>query len=320
MDEFSLINKIKQTNYKQSSLLMGIGDDAAVFRETANDLVTAVDTFVEGVHFTKDTMSPIQVGYRGLAANLSDIAAMGATPMYYLVSITVPKTWSENELTEIFAGMKKLANKYHVDLLGGDTVSGDQLVLSITIIGKVPANKARYRRDARVGDIVFVTGTLGDSRAGLYLLQHEVEHPDQDYFISRHQMPTPRIEFARALQQLERVSLNDISDGIASEAHEIAEASGVSIILEDKAIPIHKGLEDFSRDQQDKWKLFGGEDFELLGTTAKENWSSIKDVAEKWNVQVTEVGYVKDKKEHFVYIENDGSVKALAKAGYTHLK
>lgn len=320
MDEFSLINKIKQNQYKQSSLLMGIGDDAAVFREQSNDLVAAVDTFVESVHFTKDTMSPFQVGYRGLAANLSDVAAMGATPMYYLVSITVPKTWNEHELTEIFSGMRAHADEFGIDLLGGDTVSGEQLVLSITIIGKVEANKARYRRDAKEGDIVFVTGTLGDARAGLHLLQHEEENHYRDYFLKRHQMPTPRINFSREIQQLDRVALNDVSDGIASEAHEIAEASDVSIVLNDKVIPIHEGLKEFPADKQFEWKYFGGEDFELLGTTSSKNWVILKSIAEKVNVQVTEIGYVKTKEEHFVYIKEDSSVRALPKAGYTHLK
>src|SRR5690625_3253316 len=165
MDEFSFIDSIKQPYYHQSGLIKGIGDDAAVFRQRSQDIVTAVDTFVDGVHFSRRTMLPYHIGYRALAANISDMAAMGATPSFYLVSITIPKTWESNELREIFEGMKLLAKKYQMDLIGGDTVSGGELVISITVIGYVNEKRARYRNLAKNGDTVFVTGTVGDSQA-----------------------------------------------------------------------------------------------------------------------------------------------------------
>src|SRR5690625_389178 len=117
MDEFSFINSIKPSTYRQSSMIKGIGDDAAVIRESAEDIVTAVDVFVENVHFSRETMNPFHIGYRALAANLSDMAAMGATPTYYLVGAVVPKNWSSGELHEIFKGMRHLADKYAVDLI-----------------------------------------------------------------------------------------------------------------------------------------------------------------------------------------------------------
>src|SRR5690625_2905826 len=127
MDEFSFINSIQQHTYKQSSVLKGIGDDAAVFRQTAKDVVTAVDTFVEDVHFSRKTMNSFHIGYRALAANISDLAAMGALPAFYLVSIVIPTTWSMREINQIFSGMKELASTYQLDLIGGDTVSGKEL-------------------------------------------------------------------------------------------------------------------------------------------------------------------------------------------------
>src|SRR5699024_10384081 len=145
MDEFSFIDSIKQYTYKQSSLKKGIGDDAAVFRQPSEDIVTAVDTFVEGVHFSRKTMDSFHVGYRALAANISDLAAMGAAPAFYLVSIVIPKTWPIEEIEQIFFGMKDLAGIYKLDLVGGDTVSGKELTISITVIGYVDRNKARYR-------------------------------------------------------------------------------------------------------------------------------------------------------------------------------
>src|SRR5690625_2556418 len=187
MDEFEFINQIKQRTYKQHSVVKGIGDDAAVFRPTTNDVVTAVDTFVEGIHFTPVTTTPFHVGYRALAANISDIAAMGAMPKFYLVSIVVPKKIEESALLQIYDGMKEIANNYQMDLIGGDTVSGEQLVISITVIGYLPTQKIRYRSDAKEQDIIFVTGTLGDSAAGLHILLNDLSVTDQSYFKMRHQ-------------------------------------------------------------------------------------------------------------------------------------
>src|SRR5690625_3808950 len=148
MDEFTLINKIKPSYYRQSSLIKGIGDDGAVFRETQRDIVTASDMFVENIHFSDQTMSPEEIGYRVLAVNLSDLAAMGATPLFYLVSIVVPKSWISN-INRVFLGMNQLAKEYKMDLIGGDTVTGDHLVISVNIIGNVERNKARFRSSAK---------------------------------------------------------------------------------------------------------------------------------------------------------------------------
>lgn len=320
MNEFSLIEAIKQKTYKQASLERGIGDDTAIFRETAGELAVAVDTFVEGVHFTEKTMSPFQLGYRALAANFSDLAAMGALPMYYLVSLVVPDRMKESKLLEIFKGMEHLSNRHGADLIGGDTVSGKDLVLSVTVIGKIEKGKARYRNLAKVDDIVFATGTLGDSRAGLYILQHDLQIDGRDYFINRHQLPTPRVTFSNSLRSIKRLALNDISDGIGNEVHEIAEESGVSIVLEDEKVPTHPGLATFPAELQQKWKYFGGEDFELVGTVAKKDWQTVQQKAEKLNLRVTAIGHVMNKDEHAVYLDKNGNINKLSKEGYTHLK
>lgn len=321
MDEFSLINAIKQHTYQQSNLKRGIGDDAAVFQERMQDVVLAVDTFVEGVHFTRKTMSATQIGYRALAANLSDLAAMGATPFFYLVSIVVPPNFKSEEVIDLFKGMRILAKGYRADLIGGDTVSGTELVLSVTVVGKVKDGKARYRHEAKPGDNVFVTGTLGDSQAGRYLLEKDIDINDRAYFIKRHRLPTPRVNFAKELKDIKRMALNDISDGIGNEAHEIAEASNVSILLEDEKIPVHEAFNVFSQKMQDQWKYFGGEDFELVGTVPSEDWIVIEQVGKHLNLPVTKIGKVISKQQDSpVFIKKKGLIKPLKKDGYTHLK
>nr|WP_245347897.1 thiamine-phosphate kinase [Oceanobacillus polygoni] len=321
VDEFSFIESIKQHTYKQSSLIKGIGDDAAVFSSLSQDIVSAVDTFVEGVHFSKETMSAFHVGYRALAANISDLAAMGATPAFYLVSIVIPKGWEQEELLQIFNGMSHLARGYNMDLIGGDTVSGKELCISVTVMGFTMKGKARYRSTAEVGDVVFVTGTLGDSGAGLHILTHSDNYKEASYYMNRHRMPSPRIPFAIGLNHLARVTLNDISDGIASEANEIADASRVTLLLDEAAIPTSSSYSQFPLKLQEKWKLFGGEDFELLGTVPAKDWDEVKQIGELTNTNVTKIGEVSETSPcGKVFLKQQHKSILLEKKGYTHLK
>lgn len=322
MDEFDFIEEIKQKTYHQSGLMKGVGDDAAVFRQTSNDIVTAVDMFVEGVHFSNATMDAYHIGYKVLAVNVSDVAAMGATPRYYMVSIACPDSYSDPFYKQIYHGMRDFASTYKMDLIGGDTVSGKELAISVTVIGTVPAGKARYRNQARPNDIVFVTGTLGDSQAGLHILLNQLEAKGKDYFISKHQQPEPHVEFAKGMRNIKRLALNDISDGIASELNEIAASSDVSIELFRAYLPVSKHYNQFPQHLQRKWMLFGGEDFELVGTVSKEDWETVKEIAENTGTKVTKIGHAIRRKHssgNVFLLENDQRVP-LNKGGYTHLK
>lgn len=319
MDEFTFINSIKQQYYRQSSLVKGIGDDAAVFRQSNTDIVTAVDTFVEDVHFKKSTMSAFHIGYRILAANISDLAAMGSTPAFYLVSIVIPKSWTHLEVSDIFKGMKKIASYYKMDLIGGDTVFGKEMTISVTVIGYAE-KRVRYRSDAKDGDIVFVTGTLGDSQAGYHILTNPANYQEDQYYIARHRMPTPRVEFATGLSKDVRVALNDVSDGIASEAAEIAVASNVSILIHDDKVPVRDSYKQFPEHSQYQWKYFGGEDFELIGTVAKQNWKHIVLLANQLGLRLTSIGEVFLEDNNHVYLKKNNKVKILPKQGYNHLK
>ncbi|CDQ41452.1 MULTISPECIES: thiamine-phosphate kinase [Virgibacillus] len=321
MDEFSFIKSIKQQFYRQSTLVKGIGDDAAVFRQPFSDIVTSVDTFVENIHFRKDTMKPFHVGYRALTANISDIAAMGATPAFYLVSIVIPTTWCDAEIDDVFRGMHTLASNYKMDLIGGDTVSGSELTISITVIGYARKGSICYRHNARDGDIVFATGTLGDSQAGYYILTNPGDYMDADYYIRSHQMPEPQVNFASYFHHFSRVAINDISDGIGNEAAEICAESNVSMILEDEQIPISDNYHQFLPELQYKWKYFGGEDFQLLGTISANDWPKLKKVADSIHIRLTRIGRVfTEDNQHNVYLKKNGRKYLLPKKGYTHLK
>ncbi|WP_096201978.1 thiamine-phosphate kinase [Bacillus sp. FJAT-45350] len=323
-DEFAFIQSIVPKGTYQKGLRVGIGDDAAVYHTSEDyDQVICVDTMVEGVHFRKDTMEPTHIGYKALAVNISDLAAMGAIPLYYLVSIAIPKRWSEEELQEIYQGMSELAHQHKVDLIGGDTVSTkDSLVISVTVVGQVEKERRLLRKEAKPGDIVFVTGTVGDSSAGLELLLENGISGDftteQKNLVKAHQKPRPQVEIGRILAKSDiRLALNDVSDGVASEANEIAEESNVTIVIDSDELPYSKELSTYSLEQRMEYALFGGEDFQLIGAMSSSDWKSVKNEIETANFKITKIGEVQKGKAQ-VKLKHNQKLLLLEKKGYNH--
>ncbi|PLR65575.1 thiamine-phosphate kinase [Bacillus sp. UMB0893] len=323
-DEFHFIDKIKQKSNRHTLLVEGIGDDAAVY-QTKNDYLEIVcaDTMVEGVHFLKDASSPKDIGFKAVAVNISDVAAMGGTPKYYLVTIAVPKSWSEEELVELYTGMDEIAEVYHMDLIGGDTVStSDKLVITVTVIGEVKKNRQRLRRDARPGDIVFVTGTIGDSAAGLQILLGNLsvnDEKDRSFLVNRHKRPSPQVKAGQILSSINRVSLNDISDGLASELNELCEASCVKMVIEKDKIPLSNSIRSLNSNQLDEWILYGGEDFELVGTVSPSLFEQLQKQCIEEGIYLTVIGHVEAGHSE-VFLLDDGNETKLHKSGFNHFR
>ncbi|GAA0455281.1 thiamine-phosphate kinase [Alkalibacillus silvisoli] len=291
MKEFDFIKQITPSFYKQSSVVKGIGDDGAVIKPpNGHELVVVADAMVEGVHFSLDYMSFHDVGHRVLAANVSDLCAMGSTPLYYIVTISVPTQYTKEDISQLYNGMQGLAKSFNMDLIGGDTTSSDQLMISITAFGSVLSNQKRLRSQAELGDLVFVTGYLGESGYGLHLL--EKKEPDS-YFINRHKRPVPRYHFIQASSRIDRLSLNDISDGISTELNEIAEASSVDITINYSQLPVHTDMATLQEDWLRELVLSAGEDFELVGTCSKEAWVQLEDACHQFNIPITSIGQVR---------------------------
>ncbi|TMW70872.1 thiamine-phosphate kinase [Alteribacter natronophilus] len=317
-DEFAFIRSIQPGSHHQPTVVAGIGDDAALYdSEDGWHEIATVDTLVEDIHFSKKTMTAYQTGHRALAVNISDIAAMGGRPVFYLVAITVPKsgTWTEDELGDIYRGMGDLAAKYRMDLIGGDTNSThDKLVVSVTVIGRVEKGVKLLRTNARPGDSVFVTGPVGSSAAGLDLLLNKgLEAGKENKWAAAHQTPMPQVQAGRIIAEAGlRTALNDISDGLASEAHEIAEASGVTIELEWERIPHELDGEE----RQKEWALFGGEDFQLIGCAGKEDAKKLRQLFEKDGLPFYKIGTVTEGSG--VWLTEQGERTRLDKGGYNH--
>jgi len=310
---------------EQQGVITGIGDDAAVVETLSTgtnvfDSLLTVDTMVETIHFNSVTMAEEEIGWKALAANVSDIAAMGGIPKHALVSVSVPKAWGPERIRRVYDGLYACAEHYGVAVIGGDTTSAPaQLVVSVTLIGAIEHGRAITRSGAKPGDVVFVTGLPGMSAAGLhwllanarsaetgkagdttgpYIALSEAQAAGTAALVQAHRQPKPSVEAARLLAERCRVTaLNDISDGLASEAWEIAQASGVSLLLRASQLPISGTLAAYASRMElspYEWILYGGEDYVLLGTIAAEDAARAKALLNKEGLPMYLIGTVEE--------------------------
>lgn len=328
-NEFDVIEEIRGVLGKPSSrVILGIGDDAAVTKPLGGKPVFTIDTMVEGVHFDLAYTAPRELGHKALAVNLSDLAAMGATPSYALVSLGLKQEMNEHFVTELYEGMKALAKKHSVDIIGGNLVQSPlTFIIDVVAIGQVAKNFFP-RSGAKVGDVVAVTGRLGSSAAGLNCLRklgrHEIKEMEAKLgeCLTDHLMPEPRVEESLALQKLGGVtSMIDISDGLAKELHHIAKASGVGFLIKEKAIPVSKSTlsaAEFLGTKAMPWALYGGEDYELLFTAKKKSWPAIAKFFQKKRWPLSLLGEVTPAKLGVRIEGTEGSVGKLEGRGWNH--
>lgn len=332
LDEFSRIRSWTSRSAKETGdgLSIGIGDDAAVFGVNSGmEVVACCDAMIETVHFLRQTMDPDDIGYKAMVSNLSDVAAMGGIPRFALVAMGVSPHWTEEECELIFAGIYEAAVPHGVRIIGGDTVSTpDALHLSITVLGEVERGRAIRRSGAKPGDLAFVTGPLGGSAAGLHLLLSS----DQDRLdleerwpalIRKHRRPIPRIQEGRLLLGNCKRSgaLNDVSDGLASELWEIAEASEMMMIIDEASLPIAYDTRQYAARAGKSaldWALYGGEDYELVGTVAAEEAEKISRLFHEHGSSFLVIGRVEEGMPSVWLTTGLGEKRSLQKAGYNH--
>jgi thiamine-monophosphate kinase len=250
-------------------VLLGVGDDAALLE---GGLCATADLLVEGVHFRRDTTTLADLGWKALAVNVSDLAAMGAEPLAALVALVAPEWLDEAGAEQLYAGLDSCAAAYGLQVAGGDVSRGAQLTLAVTALGR--AENPVRRSGARPGDLLCVTGPLGGSRAGLALLEGQVpETPHAGALIDRHRRPQPRVEEGRLLAGVAHAML-DLSDGLASDAARLAEASRVTCRIDLDQVPAQDGVAAVasSLGRTAGWfAAAGGEDYELLAALDPED-------------------------------------------------
>jgi thiamine-monophosphate kinase len=296
-------------------ITLGIGDDAALLNPApGQQLAISVDTLAAGVHFPVDGPARL-IAHKVLRTNLSDLAAMGATPLAYTLALTLPaadKSW----LAEFSGGLKEVADEFPIALIGGDTTRGSQLVITVQIFGEVPSGQALLRSGAQVGDTIFVTGTLGDARAALDILNlpsHELDDAQQ-FLLDRYYKPTPRIAFAQALHGIATAAI-DVSDGLAADLGHILKASGVGAEIQLTKLPLSNAIPIANAQ---RYALSGGDDYEICFTAPPEQEERIRELAERSSTRVTAIGRIA-RQRGLTVVDSDGVSKPLTHAaGYTH--
>ena len=303
--EFGLIDRITRKS-KDKSVLVGIGDDAAVVKTEGLQVLTT-DCLVEGDHFRTDWFSAKQIGMKAIEINISDIAAMGAIPKYVLVSLALPKDLDVKFVEEMYQGMWDSCDKYKIDIIGGNMTRSNQIVISITMIGEADKKNLSLRSGANPGDLIFVSGHLGNGKAGLRLFQENLKGFEK----VRKSYLEPKAQLDRALKIAPYInSMIDVSDGLAPEIRHICDESKCGAIIYKDKIPIDDEVRDVAKaldeDEYD-YALFGGEDFELVYTVSKDNLDKVNGFL---------VGAITENKEALLSFK--GKEKKLSESGYDH--
>lgn len=327
--EFALIDRIKSiVDPAGADLVVGLGDDAAAFKTTGDRLIlVATDALVEGVHFDLSYFSFHQLGWRALAVNLSDIAAMGGLPNYAVVSIALPAKTPSESVEEFYRGAKQVGDEFHTLIIGGDTTqSPDKIFISVTMMGEVATEKLTRRSRAKVGDAIFVTGALGGAKAGLGVLKSGNKKLKAEYrtLIEKHLMPEPKVAEGRFLVKNFPIhAMIDISDGLASDVHHICRQSGVGATLCEAKIPIDSAtvaVAEILKQKPCDYALRGGEDFELLFTLPADFAEPLQDkFCKQVGYDCHRIGTLTGKAGSVVLELTDGTLEQIhADQGYHH--
>jgi thiamine-monophosphate kinase len=325
--EFGLIAHLeKWLAPMDPSILAGIGDDASVVKMSDGSLkAMSIDTIVEGRHFNRSFMAMKAIGYRLAVSNASDMAAMGATPEYALVSCAFPPDMPLSDVRDLYDGISEGAKEYGFEIVGGDTVAAREVsVFTMSITGGLSGGNYRTRRSARAGDIVMVTGFPGEARLGLLSLQGDIHIPRHDaYFHTRFLRPFARVREGRMLSAESAVrSMMDISDGLISDLRRICSASGVGVRIDEETLPLGSKVRDLFPTlhlSPAEVVLKGGEDFELLLTVAPETAGSMKRTFEEHTgIPLTAIGEVTEEKGICRLVKCGGERVILPEGGWDH--
>lgn len=341
LGEFGLIRQIEKAFHSRSAgAPLGIGDDAAaLFVSPGKALLVTTDMLLEGVHFDLSYTDFNSLGWKAAAVNLSDIAAMGGVPRFCLTALGIPDGVSLDQINDFYRGFKTLLKRCKVGLVGGDTCRAEVgLVISVTVLGEIEKKKMLTRSGARPGDRIFVTGTLGDSAAGLELLQANDEgarakgeragvrrkgtrslfRPYSLFLVEKHLRPMPRIDIGRKIARYGcATAMIDISDGLSSDLAHICEQSGVGADINAEKIPLSKEIQAAAKHLKTlplHYSLSGGEDYELLFTVPPSKLKKYKSL----RIPAREIGVIT--RGEIDIIHESGKRRRLEPSGYDHFQ
>jgi thiamine-monophosphate kinase len=315
--EFGLIRRIQKSLPPPfSAVPLGIGDDAAAIDSSPeNYLLITTDSLIENVHFDFAYSSYAQIGYKAVAVNISDIAAMGGIPRYFLISLGLTGSQNVADLDRLYRGLGKGGREARMDLIGGNTTSSkERFFLSLTVIGEVPKKEMVTRAGARAGDALFVTGTLGNAAAGLEILKKGID--PKSY-------PTRWREGRLLAKKGIASAMIDLSDGLTSDLGHLADRSGVGAEVDWSRLPIAPSLRRYaSRSGTDpvRYALDGGEEYELLFTVPEKKIKTLEKEIARGLIAARRIGVIQEKKKGLTARELDGRLTRMAPGGYDHFK
>lgn len=328
LGEFGLIKLLaelidKSKNLSDASwqqLLIGIGDDAAAWRQYGCIQLATTDSLVQDTHFDLNITSWEELGWKAIAVNLSDIAAMGGIPRYALASLALPGELEAECISNLYHGMVQIANQFGVAIVGGNIASANKTVINITVLGSSESETLLTRSAAMAGDQIAVTGYLGLSAAGLKMLKQKLNFDTGTNRLLRqaHLKPVPRVSEGQILLQYGVKSAIDISDGLLADLTHICWASKVSATLREEAVPVHPAVRNNFESNYRELALSGGEDYELLFTAKSEIIDRIKQAL---TCPVTVIGEITDGVPGQVTIvDSAGRSIPWRRAGWEHFK
>ena len=318
--EFDFIKRLRDKQNSafripHSALAHGIGDDTAIIKQNSKtDFIVSTDLLVEDIDFRLDWTNPKFLGHKALAVSLSDIAAMGARPLYSLLSIGVPKKiWRTKFLDRFYEGWFALAEKHNVQLIGGDiSRTTDKIVIDSIVIAETTRGKAVLRSGANVDDLIFVTGNLGGAAAGLKLLENGLKKKNNQ-LIFKQLCPDAQVEIGEIIGSKNlATAMIDISDGLSSDLNHLCNESNVGAIIEADKIPT---IQFSNKEEALSFALNGGEDFELLFTVKPDKLKKLKTALA--NFSITQIGVITEKSKNISIIIN-GRKKILKPRGFVH--
>jgi thiamine-monophosphate kinase len=332
--EFELIAHLTRGLSTRPDVALGVGDDCAILDLNNDTLLLATsDSQVEGVHFTRHFSSPEQIGRKALSVNLSDIAAMGGEPHYALVSLILPANLSRSYIDTLYTGIRHEAAHYTTAIVGGNIASSGKaasLVIDITLLGTIERGRAITRSGAHSGDTLMITGTLGDSAAGLYTLLHpSARYPRdaQEALRTVHRTPQPRIRVGRILSQLGPTIITamlDVSDGLSGDLAHLCARSNVSARIDLAHLPLSPSIRTVAASigyDPFSWALHGGEDYELLFTVSPGHEQKVIDaVHAATGISVTSIGTMLPSEAGMTVAYPDGREDVLEVRSWNHLK
>jgi len=324
LGERGLIDLMTRGLASAPEVVLGPGDDTAVLQSPPGWLLLTTDMLVEGVHFRTGWGTPEQLGYKAMAVNVSDIAAMGGTPWAAVVSVALSGSISLDFVESLYGGLEQAARRFGMNVVGGDTVaSPGPLVINVALVGKASPGMVATRGGARPGDLVFVTGFVGTAAAGLFVLEHPGVRPQEaaHLAVERFLEPMPHLEAGKLFATLGAGALDDNSDGLAREMHEICRASQVGCLIEVERLPVEAPVRAIAAAaglSVWEWALYGGEDYGLVACIPPEAAGPLIEACRTRDIALTRVGRITDRSEGLRAVWPDGRTVPLPPGGFEH--